>query len=422
MEVNLPFAKRLDQDDVLKEFRNEFFIPKTSDGKDYIYLAGNSLGLQPKKVKEFVNEELDDWAKLGVEGHLYARHPWLPYHESVTESMARLVGAKPFEVVVMNTLTVNLHLMMVTFYRPTAKKYKIVIEGGAFPSDQYAVKSQIKFHGFDPKTALIELMPRPGEACLRTEDIVSTIDSQSESIALVLLGGVNYLTGQAYDFHEIARSAKKNHCEMGLDLAHGVGNLVLNLHDWNVDFAVWCTYKYLNAGPGGLSGSFIHERHSKNFELPRFAGWWGHNKSTRFQMGSEFDPLHGAEGWQLSNPPILQLAALRASLEIFDRAEMNCLRAKSEKLTGYLEFLIKSLDTDFYSIVTPSTPSQRGCQISLKTGKKKSHIGSKEFVSKMARHGIICDYREPGFIRLAPVPLYNTFTDVYIMANILDQL
>ncbi|MEK6580678.1 MAG: kynureninase, partial [Bdellovibrionota bacterium] len=302
------FAALMDERDPLRSYRNLFHIPKTKTGEEFIYFSGNSLGLQPRKAREYVDQELMDWAELGVEGHLHARHPWLPYHEFLNEPTARLVGAKPIEVVVMNTLTVNLHLMMVSFYRPKANRIKILIEKGAFPSDQYAVASQAQFHGYNPKDVILEISPREGESTLRTEDIVEAIKRDGKTIALVLLGQVNYLTGQAFELAPIAQAAYDQGALIGVDLAHGAGNLELQLHDWKIDFAVWCSYKYLNAGPGGLSGCFVHEKHSKDSTLPRFAGWWGHDKKVRFQMGSKFDPMPGAAGWQLSNPPILQLA------------------------------------------------------------------------------------------------------------------
>src|SRR5215471_7793764 len=336
------FARAADETDPLRSYRQQFRMP-THQGQECIYLAGNSLGLQPKKVKEYIDEELADWAQMGVEGHFAARHPWLPYHENLTDMTARLVGARPIEVVVMNTLTVNLHLMMVSFYRPRRERYKILVEKNAFPSDQYAVASQAQFHGFDPSVAVVELVPRSEELTLRTEDIIDLIDRQGQAIALVMLGNVNYLTGQAFDMAAITEAAHAKGCLVGFNLAHGAGNLKLNLHDCNVDFAVWCSYKYLNAGPGSLAGCFVHERHAYEFDLPRFAGWWGHNKQTRFVMGPHFDPIAGAEGWQLSNPPIFPLAALRASLELFDAATMDALRSKSERLTGYLEFLLDRL-------------------------------------------------------------------------------
>ncbi|MGZ3698673.1 MAG: kynureninase, partial [Bdellovibrionota bacterium] len=359
------FARAQDSRDPLKRFRGEFLIPKGRGGKPWIYLAGNSLGLQPKKVKAYIEQELKDWAKFGVEGHFLAKHPWLPYHEILTEQTARLVGAKSLEVVVMNTLTVNVHLMMVSFYRPTRERYKILVEGGAFPSDQYAVASQARFHGRDPREAVLELKPRAGEATLRTEDILSTIEREGSSIALVLLGSVNYLTGQAFDVEAITRAAHAKGSVVGFDFAHGAGNLHLKLHEWGPDFAVWCGYKYLNSGPGSLSGCFVHERHAARPDLPRFSGWWGHDKSTRFQMGPEFKPIPGAEGWQLSNPPIFQMASLRASMELFDQAKIERLRAKSEKLTGYLEFLLDRLPEGFCKIITPRDPAQRGAQLSL---------------------------------------------------------
>lgn len=397
----------------IQNFRSRFHILKSPDGAEVIYLTGNSLGLQPKTTRKYIEEELEDWAALGVEGHVHARHPWLPYHEFVTEPMARVVGALPNETVVMNSLTVNLHLMMVSFYRPSGKRRKIVIEKGAFPSDQYAVQSQLAFHGFG-KESLIELTPREGEACLRTEDIIETIERNREEIALVMMGGVNYYTGQAFDMKAITEAGHRVGAVVGFDLAHAAGNLELRLHDWNVDFAVWCSYKYLNAGPGGIAGAFVHERHSQAFELPRFAGWWGHNKQTRFLMGPDFDPLPGAEGWQLSNPPIFQLAALRASLEIFDEASIADLRTASIELTGHLERLLQEIDNDRISIITPSDPLQRGCQLSIRV--KDS---DKSLFEAISARGVIADWREPDVIRVAPVPLYNDLTDVFRFTEIL---
>jgi len=423
------FARELDSQDELSVYRNEFFIPtresldgkapravQQPEGEKCIYLAGNSLGLQPKNVHKYISEELEDWASFGVEGHWNSRHPWLPYHEFLTEMSARVVGAKPIEVVVMNTLTGNLHLMMVSFYRPEKTRYKILVEAGAFPSDQYAVASQAKFHGHDPKDAIVELKPRQGEDTLRTEDILDVLDKQGETIALVLLGNVNYLTGQAFQVAPIAAKAHEKGCNIGLNLAHGAGNLHLQLHDWDVDFAVWCSYKYLNSGPGSLAGCFVHERHQNNFDLPRFAGWWGHNKETRFKMGPEFEPLPGAEGWQLSNPPIFQLAALRASLELFDKAGMKNLRAKGDLLTGYLEFLLSDISKTYLSIITPSDPSQRGSQLSI-----RFVANPKEMLGAFKEEGVICDFREPDIIRATPVPLYNTFVDVYKFAQIIRR-
>lgn len=423
------FARKLDAQDGLASTRNEFFIPtreslegktpravKQPEGEQCIYLAGNSLGLQPKRVHQYITEELEDWAAFGVEGHWNSRHPWLPYHEFCTEMTARLVGAKPIEVVVMNTLTTNLHLMMVSFYRPSKTRYKILVESGAFPSDQYAVASQAQFHGFDCKDAVVELKPRQGEDLLRTEDILETLDRQGDQIALVLLGNVNYLTGQAFQVSTIALKAHEKGCNIGLNLAHGAGNLALQLHDWDVDFAVWCSYKYLNSGPGSLAGCFVHERHQNSFDLPRFAGWWGHNKETRFKMGPEFEPLPGAEGWQLSNPPIFQLAALRASLEIFDKVGMKAIRAKGDLLTGYLEFLLKETPPGYLSIITPSDPAQRGSQLSIRFSSNP-----KQMLRAFKEEGVICDFREPDIIRATPAALYNTFLDVYRFAGIIAR-
>jgi kynureninase len=415
-EANEAFAKKLDSQDALNGFRKQFVFPKDERGRDSLYFAGNSLGLQPVKAREYINEELDDWARLGVEGHFEARHPWLPYHEFLTEQTARLVGALPQEVVVMNTLTVNLHLMMVSFYRPSASRYKIVIEHGAFPSDKYAVDSQARFHGFDPAEAVVELRPRAGEETIRTEDVVATLDRHGGSVALVLLGQVNYLTGQAFDVQKIAAAAHQNGALFGLNLAHGAGNLLLKLHDWRVDFAVWCGYKYLNAGPGALAGCFIHERHVTNTDLPRFAGWWGHDKETRFKMGPNFQAIPTAEGWQLSNPPIFQLAALRASLELFDQATMPALRAKSERLTGFLEFLLRQIPDKFIDIITPEEPSARGCQLSFRVKGQP-----RELLTYLKNEGAICDFREPNVLRAAPAPLYNSFQDVYRFVNLISE-
>ena len=406
-------------------------MPRAEDGTEAIYFTGNSLGLQPKTVQEYVVQELKDWEVLAVEGHLRAKHPWLPYHEFLTEQMARVVGAQPIETVVMNSLTVNLHLMMVSFYRPSGKRTKIVIEKGAFPSDQYAVESQLKFHGVlspgfsrqppeggtqEENQNLIELTPRDGESTLRTEDIIETIERHADEIALVLLGGVNYYTGQAFDMKAITEAGHKAGAIVGFDLAHAAGNLELHLHDWNVDFAVWCSYKYLNAGPGAVAGAFIHERHAESFDLLRFAGWWGHDKATRFLMGPEFHPMRGAEGWQISNPPILQMAALRASLEIFDEAGMHALREKSVKLTGYLEYLLNQIDDERISIITPSDPNERGCQLSIRV--KDS---DKNLFNQLTSRGVFADWREPDVIRVAPAPLYNSFTDVYKFSEILND-
>lgn len=323
-ESNLSYAEKMDREDKLSFLRGQFHFPQTDKGTDYIYFAGNSLGLQPVKARQYIEQELDDWARYGVEGHWRAKNPWLSYHENLTQATARLVGALPLEVVVMNTLTTNLHLMMVSFYKPTSTRFRILIESGAFPSDRYAVASQARFHGFDPGESVIEVGPRPGETCIRHEDLAGEIEKHGESLALVLLGQVNYLTGQAFDIPSLSKLCLSKGIKLGLNLAHGAGNLSLSLHDWQVDFAVWCSYKYLNAGPGGLAGCFVHERHADDASLPRFCGWWGHDKKTRFQMSGPFAPISGAEGWQLSNPPIFQLAALRASMELFESGKYAC--------------------------------------------------------------------------------------------------
>lgn len=402
------FAKEMDDADPLRDYRSKFYIPKTRGGDECLYFCGNSLGLQPRAAEAAILQELKDWQNLGVEGHFHAKNPWLPYHEFLTQQYAGLVGARASEVVAMNTLTVNLHLMMVSFYRPTRERFKIVIEGGAFPSDQYAVQSQIKFHGFDPEEALIELTPRAGEHTLRTEDIEAVIARHGPQIALIMLGGVNYYTGQFFDLARITKAGRAQGCVVGFDLAHAAGNVPLSLHDWGVDFACWCSYKYLNSGPGSVAGCFVHERHGKNSALPRFAGWWGHDKATRFKMGPDFKAIPGAEGWQLSNPPILSLAAVKASLDIFAEAGMDALRAKSLKLTGYLEYLLDSLSSDAFHVITPRAPEDRGCQLSIVVHQDGRHV-----FEALEQAGVICDWREPDCIRVAPVPLYNSFNDVY---------
>ena len=410
------FAAQMDASDSLKHFREKFYIPKQANGEEVLYFTGNSLGLQPKTTKNYIEQELEDWKNLGVEGHLQAKNPWLPYHEFLTEQMAKIVGARAVETVVMNSLTVNLHLLMVSFYRPTRERYKIIIEAGAFPSDQYAVGSQIKFHGFDVENSLIKLTPRVGETTLRTADIEKTIEENGEEIALILLGGVNYYTGQKFDFQRIVEAGHRAGAIVGFDLAHAAGNVGLRLHDWNADFAAWCSYKYLNAGPGGIAGVFVHERHAESFDLPRFAGWWGHDKETRFLMGEEFVPIRGAEGWQLSNPPIFQLAALKASLDVFEEAGMENLTEKSKKLTGYLEFLLNEIHDRRISVITPSDSGERGCQLSIRV--KNS---DKSLFNEITMRGVIADWREPDVIRVAPVPLYNSFTDVWKFAEILKD-
>jgi len=403
----------MDANDPLAMFRDRFHFP---DGGSTIYFTGNSLGLMPKKAREYVDQELTDWANLAVEGHLHAKNPWLPYHEFLTEPMARVVGALPSETVVMNALTVNLHLLLVSFYRPTKERHKIVIEKGAFPSDHYAVESQIKFHGFDPHISLVELAPREGEATLRSADILEAIERDGASIALVMLAGVNYYTGQAFDMRSITQAGQKAGAVVGFDLAHAAGNLELRLHDWNVDFACWCSYKYLNGGPGAVGGVFVHERHARSFDLPRLAGWWGNNKQTRFLMEPGFDCLPGAEGWQLSNPPILQMAALRASLEIFDEAGMAALRKKSEHLTGYLQQLLDDIDDDRILVITPRDPAERGCQLSVRVLN-----ADKTLFENISSRGVYIDWREPDVFRAAPVPLYNSFQDIYSFSERLKE-
>ncbi len=407
------FAFSLDAKDELRRFKDYFHIPLQKNGDEYIYFCGNSLGLQPKKTKEFINQELKDWADLGVEGHINAKTPWLPYHEFLTDGFARIVGAKPSEVVAMNTLTVNLHLLMVSFYRPTPNRYKVIVESDAFPSDIYAVESQIRFHGFNPENALIKLRPRDGESVVRTEDICEIIEKEGDELAVIMLGGVNYYTGQVFDFAKITELAHKKNIYVGFDLAHAAGNINLELHKWQVDFAVWCSYKYLNSGPGSIAGAFVHEKHH-NTNLPRFAGWWGHNKESRFDMLDEFNPINTAEGWQLSNPPILSLASIRASLSIFDEVGMEKLVLKSKDLTNYLFFLLNKIETDRIKIITPK---ERGCQLSIRVLN-----GNKLLFDAIAKKGVIADWREPDVIRVAPVPLYNSYKDVFNFYCILKDI
>ncbi|MDO6813541.1 MULTISPECIES: kynureninase [Tenacibaculum] len=416
-KATLDYAQQQDKEDKLAHLRNQFHIPKDKEGNEWLYFTGNSLGLQPKNTQKYIQQELDDWANYGVEGHFEGNTPWLPYHEFLTESMAKIVGAKPLEVVVMNTLTTNLHLLMVSFYQPTKKKYKIVIESDAFPSDRYAVQSQLKFHGFDVADGLIEWKPRAGEELLNIEDLETIVAEQGDEIALLLIGGVNYYTGQYLDLKRIAEIGHSKECFVGIDLAHGAGNISPELHDSGVDFAAWCTYKYLNSGPGSLGGLFVHEKHAHNKELPRFSGWWNHNKETRFNMRQPFDVMAGAEGWQLSNPPILSMAAIKASLDMFAEVGMEALREKSEKLTGYFEFLINQIGSDSIKIITPSNPKERGCQLSIqvKNADKSLH-------KKLTENNIITDWREPDVIRCAPVPMYTSFEDVYKMVSVLKGL
>jgi kynureninase len=427
------FALQLDAEDSLRQLRERFHIPLGGDGKPLIYLAGNSLGLMPKAARKIVEQELDDWAKLAVDAHLKAATPWYTYHETLREPTARLVRAKPNEVICMNSLTVNLHLMMATFYRPTKSRFKILMEEPAFPSDTYAIKTQIVHHGFDPKEALVLACPRDGEFTIRQDDIEAVLEKHGDQIALVLIAGVNFFTGQLFGIEKITASAQKRGCLVGIDLAHAIGNVPLALHDWNVDFAVWCSYKYLNAGPGAVAGAFVHERHATNRELPRLAGWFGNDPATRFRLHlePEFIPVPTADGWQISNPPIFSMAPLRASLSIFDEAGgIEALRAKSIRLTGYLQFL---LECEFatgrirptggphgqqkhYTVITPREMDARGCQLSILV-----HEHPKELFAKLEAARVRCDFREPNVIRAAPTPLYNTFHEVWRFAQILAQ-
>ncbi|MFK7833105.1 MAG: kynureninase [Winogradskyella sp.] len=408
----LDYAKEQDTLDELASYRQQFHIPKDKNGKELIYLCGNSLGLQPKSTKTYINQELEDWANLGVDGHTHGKNPWLGYHEFLTESTAKLVGAKPIEVVTMNSLTANLHFMMASFYKPTKERNKILIESDAFPSDKYAVESQLRHHGYDDKEGLILWTPREGEELLRYEDLESLLETHGKEIALVMIGGVNYYTGQFFDFKRITTLGHKHGCMVGFDCAHGAGNVNLDLHNSGADFAVWCTYKYMNSGPGSLSGCFVHERHAHNKDLNRFTGWWSHNKATRFNMRHEFDVLPGAEGWQLSNPPILSMAAIKASLDLFSEVGFDKLLKKSKKLTGYFEYLLKALGEDTIRIITPEHPNERGCQLSIQVLK-----ADKTLHTKLTEAGVVSDWREPDVIRCAPAPLYNSFTDVYLMVE-----
>lgn len=415
---SLTEIRALDAQDPLRQFRDAFHLPLQASGEPYLYFCGNSLGLQPRKAAAYIQAELEDWARLGVEGHVHARNPWLTYHEQFSGPLARLAGALPEEVVAMNGLSVNLHLLMVSFYRPTKERFKILIEGDAFPSDSYAVASQAAFHGLAPEDAIIRMYPRPGEYTLRTEDLLARIGEEGSSIALVLLGGVNYYTGQYFDIGAITRAAQAQGCMVGWDLAHAIGNVPLDLHGWNVDFACWCSYKYLNSGPGGVAGAFIHQRHLGRADLPRFAGWWGHDKASRFRMPLIFRPIPTAEAWQLSNAPVLQMAALRASLELFDAAGMEAIRAKSLRLTGLLVQLLKPLEkVGVLHIITPQDPAQRGCQLSLVI----TYDGRALF-ARLQEAGVICDWREPDVIRVAPAPLYNTFEEVWQLAHLFARL
>ncbi|MCX6209798.1 MAG: kynureninase [Bacteroidetes bacterium] len=414
----IAFAQQLDADDELKQFRESFYIPMMY-GKEAIYFTGNSLGLQPKATQDYVLNELEDWASLGVEGHFHARHPWMPYHEIFPNQLSKVVGCLPNEVVVMNQLTVNLHLLMVSFYQPTKVKYKIICEAKAFPSDQYALESQVKFHGFDYDDAVIEVAPREGEYNIRTEDILQAIEQHKDSLALVLFGGVNYYTGQVFDIKSITAAAHKVGVLCGFDLAHAAGNIELHLHDWEVDFACWCSYKYLNSGPGGVAGVYIHEKHATNTDLQRFAGWWGYEKETRFKMDRGFKAIPTAEGWQLSNAPILSMAAHKAALDIVEEAGMDRLHTKRKLLNAYLWYVVDEVNKakQVFEIITPRNEAEHGCQISLLTDSN-----GKQMFDALTKKGVITDWREPNVTRIAPVPLYNSFEDVWQFGNIVSGL
>ena len=411
-------AKILDGEDKLAKYRGYFHIPEGKNGAPAIYLCGNSLGLQPKSARAQLDQELKDWARLGVKGHHHAESPWLPYHEHFRQPGARLVGAKPGEVVMMNSLTANLHLMMVSFYRPRGERTKILIEDSAFPSDTYAVESQIRFHGLDPKEHLLRAAPREGEATVRTEDVLDLIEREKDRLALCLMGGVQYFTGQVFDIPAITAAARRAGARAGWDLAHAAGNIPLSLHDWDVDFAAWCSYKYLNAGPGAVAGCFVHERNGKDASLPRFAGWWGNDPATRFKLHliEHFVASDGADGWQLSNPPILALAPLKASLAIFDEAGMPALREKSLALTSYLLSLLDEIGQDKIEIVTPREDAARGSQLSMRV-----KGGADLVLRKLDERGVIADFRAPDVLRVALTPLYNTFADARDFASILKE-
>lgn len=410
------FAQQLDSQDKLNKYRDEFIFPKVN-GEKVIYFTGNSLGLQPKRTKAYVDEVMDDWANLAVEGHFYAEKPWWDYHERFAKPLSKIVGALPSEVTVMNTLTVNLHLLMVSFYRPTKSRYKIICEEKAFPSDQYMFQSQVNFHGYKKEDAIVEIKRREGEHNIRLEDVLAKIAEVGDELALVLIGGVNYYTGQVFDMKTITAAGHDAGAIVGWDLAHAAGNIKLELHDWDADFAAWCSYKYMNSGPGNASGCFVHEKHHNNPDLPRFAGWWGHNKERRFKMEPTFDPVHGADGWQISNLPVLSLAPYLASVEMFDEIGMDALIEKRDKITAYLEFVLHEIDKEVdstFEIITPSNLSERGCQLSVLL-----HGEGRSLFDYLMENGVITDWREPNVIRFAPVPLYCSFEDMYDFGQIL---
>ncbi|HMI07511.1 MAG TPA: kynureninase [Flavobacterium sp.] len=412
------FAQQLDAEDKLSKYRSEFIFPKVN-GKNVIYFTGNSLGLQPKRTKAYVDEVMADWAELAVEGHFYAQKPWWDYHERFAEPLAKIVGAKPSEVTVMNTLTVNLHLMMVSFYKPTSKRYKILCEAKAFPSDQYMIQSQVQHHGYKIEDAIVEIQRREGEHNIRLEDVLAKIKEVGDELALVLIGGVNYYTGQVFDIETITKAGHEAGANVGWDLAHAAGNIKLELHKWNVDFAAWCSYKYMNSGPGNASGCFVHEKHHGNKNLNRFAGWWGHNKERRFKMEREFNPNQGADGWQISNLPILSLAPYLASVAMFDEVGMDALIEKRDKITAYLEFILQEIDKEVdsnFEIITPTNPKERASQLSVFL-----HGEGRTLFDYLMKNGVITDWREPNVIRLAPVPLYCSYEDMYDFGQILKE-
>ena len=419
-ENTLAFAQKMDQDDPLADYRQQFHHP-VINGQQVLYFTGNSLGLQPKSVKDYVNKELDEWAKYGVEGHFHAQNPWVSYHEILTPASAMLVGANESEVVCMNSLTTNLHLLFVSFYRPDAQRFKIISEAKMFPSDRYLLETQVRHHGFDPDEAIIEIAPRPGEHLINEQDLLDAIAQHGDELALLFIGGVNYFTGQLFDMKRLSDAAHQVGALAGFDLAHAVGNVPLKLHDWDVDFAAWCTYKYLNASAGNVGGIYVHDRHGNNTELNRFGGWWGHNKERRFLMENHFEPMTGAEGWQISNAPVLGMSVLKASLDIFQQAGIDNLRVKSIQLTGYLEYIFDQVLALFpafkLEIISPTDPQQRGCQLSIKL------IGiDKSFFKAVTEAGVIADFREPDVMRLSPTPLYNCFEDVYRFGQTLKTL
>ena len=416
LQNKLNFAQQLDQQDVLRKYKQEFIFPQ-HNGKDVIYFTGNSLGLQPKRTKKYVDEVMNDWANLAVEGHFYAEKPWWDYHERFANPLSKIIGCKPSEVTVMNTLTVNLHLLMVSFYRPTKSRFKIICEEKAFPSDQYMFQSQLNFHGYKPEEALVEIKKRDGEHNIRLEDIISKINEVGDELALVLIGGVNYYTGQVFNMQAITVAGHNVGAKVGFDLAHAAGNIHLDLHNWNVDFASWCSYKYMNSGPGNASGCFIHEKHHNDNTIPRFAGWWGHNKERRFKMEQNFDPVHGADGWQVSNLPILSLAPYLASVELFEEVGMEKLVQKRNQITNYLEFILHEISNEVkgnFEIITPTNSIERGCQLSV-----FFHGEGRELFDYLMKNGVVTDWREPNVIRFAPVPLYTSFEDIYNFGQIL---